>query len=418
MLTTIKKAIKIPELRKRILFTLAMLFVFRLGSFISVPFVNQESIANLVQENAMFGLLNIISGNNFAEFSIFAMSITPYINASIIIQLLTIALPPLERLRHQGEEGSKKLTSYTRYLTVILALIQALGLSISFKQILEPASVSTMAIVALSVTAGTAFLMWLGENITEYGIGNGISLLIFAGIVTRIPSGIEYLYEEFNSGAISAVLLIVFAIFVLAVIAGVVEMTEGTRKIPVQYAKRVVGRKMYGGQNTHIPLKIDQSGVMPIIFASTITMFPSTLASFFPNSAVCTWLKSALEWGKTSTTIIYVILIIFFTYFYTLVTFNPHDVADNLKQYGGFIPGIRPGVSTVNYLQRTLNRLMVAGSIFLAVIAVLPIIIGNVMNLSLQFGGTSLLIVVGVALELVRQLEQQMIMRNYQGFLK
>lgn len=418
MLTTIKKAIKIPELRKRILFTLAMLIVFRIGSFISVPFVNQESIANLVQENAMFGLLNIISGNNFAEFSIFAMSITPYINASIIIQLLTIALPPLERLRHQGEEGSKKLTSYTRYLTVVLALIQALGMSISFKQILEPATGFTMAMVVLSVTAGTAFLMWLGENITEYGIGNGISMLIFAGIVTRIPSGIEYLYEQFNSGAISAVMLIVFAIFVLFVIAGVVEMTEGTRKIPVQYAKRVVGRKMYGGQNTHIPLKLDQSGVMPIIFASTITMFPSTLASFFPNSAVFTWLKSALEWGKTSTTVIYIILIVFFTYFYTLVTFNPQDVADNLKQYGGFIPGIRPGASTVTYLQRTLNRLMVAGSIFLAVIAVLPIIVGNVMNLSLQFGGTSLLIVVGVALELVKQLEQQMIMRNYQGFLK
>ncbi len=418
MLTTIKNAWNIPELRKRILFTLAMLCIFRLGGFITVPFIDTAAVDSMVNNNSMFGLLNIISGNNFRTFSIFAMSITPYINASIILQLLTIAIPALERLSHQGEEGRKKISSYTRYLTVVLALIQALGISFSFKEILTSDSALAMVMVALTITAGTTFLMWLGENITEHGIGNGISILIFAGIIANIPSALGYLYEQVTSGAISSVMIILFLVFAILVVAGVVEINQGVRKIPVQYAKRVVGRKMYGGQNTHIPLKINQSGVMPIIFASVVTMFPSTLASFFPNWGFSAWLSKALAWGGTASTILYIVLIIFFTYFYTIVTFNPDDVAKNLKQYGGFIPGIRPGHSTIVYLKRTLNRLMVAGSLFLVVIAVLPIIVGNVMDLSLQFGGTSLLIVVGVALETVNQLEQQMIMRNYKGFLK
>lgn len=418
MLTTIKDAWKVPDLRKRILFTFAMLCIFRLGGFITVPFVNAEAVEQMVSGNSMFGLLNIVSGNNFRTFSIFAMSITPYINASIILQLLTIAIPSLERLTHEGEEGRKKIASYTRYLTVVLALIQALGISVGFKSILTESSTLNIIIVAITITAGTAFLMWLGENITEYGIGNGISILIFTGIIANVPSAIAYISEQLMSGTMSYVLLIILLVAAVLVIAGVVEINEGVRKIPVQYAKRVVGRKMYGGQNTHIPLKINQSGVMPIIFASTITMFPATLASFFPNSRIATWISSHLAWGGIASTILYMVMIVFFTYFYTLVTFNPEDVARNLKQYGGFIPGIRAGKPTENYLRRTLNRLMVAGSIFLVAIAVLPIIIGNVMNLSLQFGGTSLLIVVGVALETVSQLEQQMIQRNYKGFLK
>ena len=418
MLTTIKDAWKVPDLRKRILFTFAMLCIFRLGGFITVPFVNAEAVEQMVSGNSMFGLLNIVSGNNFRTFSIFAMSITPYINASIILQLLTIAIPSLERLTHEGEEGRKKIASYTRYLTVVLALIQALGIAVGFKSILTESSTLNIIIVAITITAGTAFLMWLGENITEYGIGNGISILIFTGIIANVPSAIAYISEQLMSGTMSYVLLIILLVAAVLVIAGVVEINEGVRKIPVQYAKRVVGRKMYGGQNTHIPLKINQSGVMPIIFASTITMFPATLASFFPNSRIATWISSHLAWGGIASTILYMVMIVFFTYFYTLVTFNPEDVARNLKQYGGFIPGIRAGKPTENYLRRTLNRLMVAGSIFLVAIAVLPIIIGNVMNLSLQFGGTSLLIVVGVALETVSQLEQQMIQRNYKGFLK
>lgn len=418
MFTTLKNAWNIPELRKRILFTLGMLVIFRLGTFITVPFVDATQIQSMISNNTMFGLLNVISGNNFKTFSIFAMSITPYINATIILQLLTIAIPSLERLTKEGEEGRKKISSYTRYLTVVLALIQALGIAFGFDSILTDNSAFAVAVVALTITAGTAFLMWLGESITEHGIGNGISLLIFAGILANIPSALNYLYEQLTSGAMSGVLLIIFAVFVVIVVAGVVEINEGVRKIPVQYAKRVVGRKIYGGQNTHIPLKINQSGVMPIIFASTIAMFPATLASFFPNWSFAVWLSKALTWGNTGSTILYVVLIVFFTYFYTLVTFNPEDVADNLKQYGGFVPGIRPGASTVTFLKKTLNRLMVAGSVFLVIIAVLPIIVGNVMDLNLQFGGTSLLIVVGVALETVNQMEQQMLMRNYKGFLK
>lgn len=417
MIATIKSAWKIPELRKRIIFTIIMLAIYRLGAFVAVPYVNTEAVASMLEGNSMFGLLNIISGNNFKNFSIFAMSITPYITASIIINLLTIAIPALERLQQQGEEGRKKLGQYTRYATIILALIQAFGISMSFSSILVPKTTFTIALSCLVITAGTAFLMWLGESITENGIGNGISMLIFTGIVASIPDAVISLKDALVAGELNIVLLIIFLIFALAVIVGVVAMTQGTRKIPVQYAKRVVGRKMYGGQNTHIPLKLNQSGVMPIIFASTISMFPASIAAFFPNSGFATWIGKAFAWGNVTSTILYIVLIIFFTYFYTIITFNPEDIANNLRQYGGFIPGIRPGTSTTLYLKKSLNRLMVTGSIFLCVIAVLPIIVGNVLNMNLQFGGTSLLIVVGVALETVNQLEQQMIMRNYKGFL-
>ena len=418
MIETIKNAWKIPDLRKRILFTLFMLMVYRLGSFIAVPYINLDALAGYIEGNSVLGLLNVISGDNFKNFSIFAMSITPYINASIIMNLLTIAIPALERLQKQGEEGRKKIAQYTRYFAVVLAIIQALGLTLAMKSILTTDTIFVKLLVITVITAGTAFLLWIGEAITDKGIGNGVSLIIFVSIISSIPGSVTNIVSGIQAGNFPVYMVPVIIIFILLSIMGVVAVQEGTRKIPVQYAKRVVGRKVYGGRNTHLPLKVNQSGVIPIIFASVVTMFPSTIASFFPNTG---WLKAVAEfmtWGRTFPTILYLILIIAFSFFYTLVTFNPVEVAENMQQYGGFIPGIRPGKPTVTYLQRILNRLTLSGGLFLAVIAIIPIIAGNVLNINLQFSGTSILIVVGVALETVKQLEQQMIMRNYKGFLK
>ncbi len=418
MLTTLRDAWKIPDLRKKILFTLAMLLVYRLGSFIPVPFINREVIKQIISQGGVLGFFDIVSGGNFSNFTIFAMSITPYINASIILNLLTFVIPKLENLAKEGEEGRRKLAQYTRYTAIILALIQALGLSLSIKNVLIQKSFWIIITVVITITAGTAFLMWLGEQITEKGIGNGISLIIFVSIISRIPDGIFKMVDYVKVGTVSVITLISFCILAVLIIAAVVAVQEGQRKIPVQYAKRVVGRKMYGGQSTHIPLKINQSGVMPIIFASSITLFPATIASFFPNSSVAKWIAEFFAWGKPVSTTIYVLLIIAFTYFYTMITFNPVDIADNMKKNGGFIPGIRPGRPTTEYLKRTINRLTLSGSIFLAVIAILPLILGVLANIDLRFGGTSLLIIVGVSLETVKQLEAQMLMRHYQGFLK
>lgn len=418
MLTTLRDAWKIPDLRKRMLFTLGMLFVYRLGSFIPVPFINREVIQQIISQGGVLGFFDIVSGGNFSNFTIFAMSITPYINASIILNLLTFVIPKLENLAKEGEEGRRKLAQYTRYVTIILAIIQALGLSLSIGNVLIQKSFWTITTVVITITAGTSFLMWLGEQITEKGIGNGISLIIFVSIISRIPSGIFKMIDYIKVGTINVITLISFCILAVLIIAAVVAVQEGQRKIPVQYAKRVVGRKMYGGQSTHIPLKINQSGVMPIIFASSITLFPATIASFFPNSSVAKWIAEFFAWGKPVSTVIYVLLIIAFTYFYTMITFNPVDIADNMKKNGGFIPGIRPGRPTTEYLKRTINRLTLSGAIFLAVIAILPLILGVLANIDLRFGGTSLLIIVGVSLETVKQLEAQMLMRHYQGFLK
>lgn len=417
MIKTLKNAFKIPDLRRKMLITLALLFVYRLGSFISIPFINAEAISAYVQGNSMFGLLNIISGNNFAEFSIFAMGIVPYINASIIMNLLTIAIPYLENLQKSGEEGRKRIEQYTRYLTLALAIVQALALSINFSGILTTYNAWTVAMVVLVATTGTAFLMWLGEKITELGVGNGISLLIFVGIIATLPDTVQSLYAQVSTGAVNVITVILFLVFAFLVIMGVVAVNEGERRIPIQYAKRQVGRKVYGGRNTFLPLKVNQTGVIPIIFASTVTMFPGMLASFFPNSGFWVWMANAFQWGNVLTSIIYVLLILLFTYFYTVVTFNPEDISDNMQQYGGVIPGIRPGKSTVDYLKKVLNRLTLSGAIFLAIIAVLPIVIGNITGFDLQFGGTTLLIIVGVALETTKQLEQQMVIRNYKGFL-
>lgn len=418
MLSTLKDAWKIPDLRHKIIITLSLLFVYRLGSFITVPFIDTAQLSQLVNDGGIFGLFNIISGGNFGHFTIFAMSITPYINASIIMNLLAFAIPALERLQKEGEEGRKKLAQYTRFLTILLALIQALGMSLSFGDLLIEKSAFTISIVVLCITAGTAFLMWLGEQITENGIGNGISLIIFVSIISRIPNGIFEMYKYVTVGTVSIISLLIFIVFIVVVVIGVVAVQEGQRKIPVQYAKRVVGRKMYGGQSTHIPLRVNMAGVIPVIFASSLTLFPATLASFFKGSDFANWISTNFAWGSWMSNIIYIILIIAFTYFYTAVTFNPFDVAENIKKQGGYVPGIRPGKPTVEYLSRIMNRLTLFGGIFLAVIAVIPIFVGNFMGVNLQFGGTSLLIIVGVALETVKQIESEMMMRHHQGFLK
>lgn len=418
MFNTIRNAWKIPDLRYKMLFTLAMLVVYRLGSFIPVPGMNTEALSKLIESGGLLGFFDVISGGAFKNFAVFAMNITPYINASIIMQLLTIAIPSLEALAKEGEEGRKKIAQYTRYLTVVLALIQAIALSIGLKSYLISTDFFSVALVAISLTAGTAFLMWLGELITDKGIGNGISLIIFAGIVSRIPVGLSSLYQLYKAKTTNIVEIVLFIVFAIIIIMGVVLIQEGQRRIPVQYAKRLVGRKMYGGQSTHIPLKVNQAGVIPVIFAMSIIEFPKQIIAFFPQTGVYTFFNKYFAWGTWMHAIIYTLLIIGFTYFYTAVTFNPIEVANNIKKYGGFIPGIRPGKPTSDFIQRSLSRITLVGGVFLALIAIVPIMLMNFTGIKLYFGSTSLLIVVGVAMETVKQIESQMIMRNYQGFLK
>ena len=424
MLKTVRQALNVPEIRSKLIFTLLMLVVFRIGSNIPVPGIDRTVLAQVFAgDTGLFDLFDLFSGGSFSQFTIFALSITPYITASIIIQLLTIAFPYFERLAKEGQEGRKKMAQITRYLTVVLALIQALGLTVGlFRQAVINQTWFSFAVIILVLTAGTAFLMWLGEKINENGIGNGISLIIFGGIVARIPSGLRSLYTQFTEGTLGVISLIIFALFAVVVILGVIEIQQGTRRIPVQYAKRVVGRKMYGGQSTHIPLKVNQAGVIPVIFALSILQFPLTITYFFPNTGftefVTNWLSPAGMPGVLVYSIMNVMLIVAFNYFYTTITFNPIEVADNLKANGGFIPGIRPGKATVEYLTKVMSRLAFVGAVFLAVVATLPTIIGQITGLNIQFGGTSLLIAVGVAIDTMKQLENQMVMRNYQGFLK
>ena len=428
MLKTVAQAWKVAEIRSKMIFTLLMLVVFRIGSNIPVPNINRSVLAELFAgETGLFDLFDLFSGGSFSNFTIFALSITPYITASIIIQLLGMAFPYFEKLAREGVEGRKKMAQYTRYLTVVLALVQAIGLTVGlFRRAVVDKSAFSIIVMVLVLTAGTAFLMWLGEQINERGIGNGISLIIFAGIVARIPSGIRALATAVESGSLSIVTLIIFIVVAVLVTAGVVMIQEGQRRIPVQYAKRVVGRKMYGGQSTHIPIKVNQSGVIPIIFALSLLQFPLTITYFLKADSgftafVTKWLSPSGMPGVWVYGVLNVVLIIFFTYFYTQATFNPVEVADNMKANGGFIPGIRPGKATEEYLQKVMSRITIVGAIFLALIATLPTVLSVIAPESLgsiHFGGTSLLIAVGVALETVRQLENQMLMRNYQGFLK
>ncbi len=424
MIKTIAQAWKIPDIRKKIVFTLLMLLVFRLGSNIPVPGIDRAILNDVFSGNTgLFGLFDLFSGGAFSNFTIFALSITPYVTASIILQLLTIAVPSLEALAKEGTEGKKKIAQYTRYLTVILAFVQAIGLSVGlFRQAIISTDFFSITVIVLTLSAGTAFLMWLGEQINENGIGNGISLIIMAGIVSRIPSAIHQTWIKFQAGEIGIVTIILFCIFAAIVIVGIILIQQGQRRIPVQYAKRVVGRKMYGGQSTHIPMKVNQAGVIPVIFSLSLLQFPMTITYFFQGGPFSEFVQ---KWFSTSGTpgvwvygALNVILIMFFTYFYTAITFNPMEVANNMKANGGFIPGIRPGRSTIEYLNKVMTRITFVGAVFLAFIATLPTLISHATALNMGFGGTSLLIVVGVALDTMKQLESQMVMRNYQGFLK
>ncbi|HBK52812.1 MAG TPA: preprotein translocase subunit SecY [Syntrophomonas wolfei] len=421
MLDSFQQAFKVGDLRKKLLFTLFMLLVFRLGAHIAVPGVNPGAMEKLLS-GQLFGFFDIISGGAFKRFSIFAMSITPYINATIIMQLLTVVVPRLEELQKEGEEGRKVIVQYTRYGTVVLGFIQAMGMSIALGRsgALMHTGFLSYIIIAISLTAGTALLMWIGETITEKGIGNGISLIIFAGIVSRLPGQIAGVGQELAGGIIGYFNILLFIVLALAIIASIIAVNEGQRRLPVQYAKRVVGRKVYGGQSTFLPLRVNAGGVIPIIFAMSLMMFPATIGSWMdPASGLNRFLQEYFSFSSVAYNMVYAALIVFFTYFYVAIIFNPMDVADNIKKYGGFIPGIRPGRPTAEYIDRVLSRLTLAGGVFRALIAILPnFIIGLTGITSLWFGGTALLIVVGVALDTMKQIESHLLLRSYEGFVK
>lgn len=413
---------KIPDLRKKLLYTAALLAVYRAGSFVPVPGVNAAGLAAAlgVGEGNIFGFLNLFTGGALARFTVFAQGVSPYITASIVLNLLTTVIPKLEQLSKEGPEGRKLIAQYTRYATVVLALVQAFGTTMMARNwgVTSNPSFFGLALITLTLTAGTMFTVWLGEKISEKGIGNGISLLIFVNIVAAMPSGFINAFKAVGEGGLNVFSVILYGLISIVVIAAVVMVTQGERKIPVQYAKRVVGRKMYGGQSTHLPLKVNQSGVIPVIFASSVLTFPLTLAQFVPAlSGINKW----FEPGKFGYNLAYVLLVLFFTYFYTAVTFNPVEVATNMKKNGGYIPGLRPGKPTADYLDRILSRITLPGAVFLAVIAVLPFVVAAVTKIPkeiLYFGGTGLLIIVGVALDTMQQIEAHLLMRHYEGFLK
>jgi preprotein translocase subunit SecY len=455
MLQSLRNIWDIPDLRKRVLFTLGLLAVFRLGSHIPTPGINAQALIDFFEQNRSnwFGLVDMFSGGNLAKVTIFALGIMPYISASIILQLLTVVWPYLERLSKEGELGRRKITQYTRYGTVLLSVIQGLGIAVYLERlttgqqfrIVENPGLAFRLMTVLTLTTGTAFVMWLGEQITERGVGNGMSLLIFAGIVVGFPHGIIEIFQKIDRGDLGLVTTILLLVMMVAVVAAIVFMERGQRRITVQYAKRVVGRRMYGGQSTHLPLRVNTAGVIPVIFASSIIALPQTFASFFQGKVA--WMQSVsdqLAWGMPLYNLLYVSFIIFFCYFYTAIVFNPDDVAENMRKYGGFIPGIRPGKRTAEYLDFTLGRITFAGAIYLALVALLPEflisgfkvepipVIGvpldafmrrydlewitDGLNLNFYFGGTSLLIVVGVAMDTVAQIEAQLVMRHYEGF--
>ena len=423
LITSFQNILKIPELRSRVLFTLAMLAVYRIGAHIPTPGINNDELAQFLldQGGALLGFLDIFSGGSLSRLTIFALGIMPYISASIILQLLTVVIPHLSKLAKEGERGRKTIIQYTRYGTIGIALVQGFGIALGLEgmnggqYVLEPGWPFRFMTV-ITLTAGTAFLMWLGEQITERGVGNGISLIIFAGIVARLPSAVAQTFEMYRVGELSLLFLILLAVSMLAVIAAIVFLESGRRRVPVQYAKRVVGRRVYGGQSTHIPLKINTAGVIPPIFASSIIAFPATITSFIQVPWVQA-LGAHLAPGSVVYTLMYVSMIIFFCFFYTAVVLNPVDMADNMKKYGGFIPGIRPGQRTADYIYRVLTRITFAGSIYLAIVCVIPELLIYKLNVPFYFGGTSLLIVVGVGLDTAQQIESHMLMRNYEGFL-
>lgn len=431
MFTTLGNIFKVEDLRRRILFTLLLLVVFRIGSYIPVPNTNAAALQQYLEQQGggVFGLINTFSGNSLLNFSIFAMGIMPYITASIIVQLLTMdVIPAFARWAKEGETGRRKIAQVTRYFTIGLAVIQSIGLSIGFSRsaqgFIEGSDFWTYASISLTLTAGTAFLMWVGEQITDKGIGNGISILIFAGIAAGIPATGKQIWDSFFGGkadfTIGILKLVGIALLVLVVVIGIIYIQQGVRKVTINYTKRVVGRKMYGGQSTHIPFKVNAAGVIPVIFAVSLLLFPPTIATFWQGNSIANWIIENFQYTEFGLgMILYVVLIFGFTYFYTFVQINPIQLSDQLKKNGGFVPGVRPGKATTTYLTRIMNRLTLTGALFLAAVAILPVIFINLAGLpaSVQIGGTSLLIVVGVALETMKTIEAQLVKRHYKGFM-
>ena len=421
MLETIRNLFKIPDLKKRLYFTLGMLVVVRLGSHLPLPGVNKEALTNLFAQGGILGFFDLFAGGALSRFSVFALGIMPYINASIIMQLLTAVIPTLEQWAKEGEDGRDKITKITRYFTVFLAIVQAFGISVWLQNmgVLTISGFSFRFLLLITLTAGTCFLMWLGEQITDFGIGNGISIIIFAGIVAQIPSELAQTIKLLQVGEISIISLLSLIIIGIIVVGGVIAIQQGQRRIPVQYAKRVIGRKMYGGQSTHIPLRVNQAGVIPIIFASAFLLFPATIAQFFQNITFMKSMAAALSPGQPLYLVLYSILIILSTFFYSAITFNPINLADNMKKYGGFIPGIRPGKNTSVFIDHIMTRITLSGAIFLTIIAILPNFLIKITGITtFYFGGTSILIMVGVALETIQQIESHLLMRHYEGFIK
>ncbi|MDO8956424.1 MAG: preprotein translocase subunit SecY [Deltaproteobacteria bacterium] len=418
---------KIPELKRRIIITLLLLAVYRIGVHVPTPGIDTIALSAFFAQakGTLFSFIDMFSGGAFERLSVFALGIMPYISSSIILQLLTVVVPHLERLSKEGEAGRKKITQYTRYGTVLLSLIQGFGISVGLEHMTGPGGELVVMdpgwafrlMTMITLTAGTAFIMWLGEQITERGIGNGISLIIFAGIIARLPTAISNSVRLIRTGEMGILITLFLIVLMVAVVGAIIYVERGQRRIPVQYAKRIVGRKMYGGQSTHLPLKVNTAGVIPPIFASSIIMFPATIASFVDHP----WMKAVsaqLAPGSLIYELIYVGFIFFFCYFYTAVTFNPTDVADNMRKYGGYIPGIRPGKKTAEFVDRVLTRITFSGAIYVSTVCVLPSILITKFNVPFYFGGTALLIVVGVALDTVGQIESHMLMRHYEGFMK
>ncbi|MBN2397838.1 MAG: preprotein translocase subunit SecY [Deltaproteobacteria bacterium] len=427
MLGGFKNITKIPELQRKILFTFFLLAVYRIGVHVPTPGIDTQALAALFEQakNSLLGLFDMFAGGALSTLSVFALGIMPYISASIILQLLTVAVPHLERLSKEGEAGRRKITQYTRYGTVILSIIQGFGIAVGLENMAGPTGLSIVIspgwafrlMTVITLTAGTSFIMWLGETITEKGIGNGISLIIFAGIVCRGPEAVVNTFRLLSTGEMGIFFVVILLVLMIGVVGVIVFVESAQRRIPVQYAKRVVGRKMYGGQTTHLPLKINTAGVIPPIFASSIIMFPATIANFVPHP----WMKVMSEFlmpGRVVYELLYVALIIFFCYFYTAVTFNPVNVADNMKKHGGYVPGIRPGKKTAEYIDSVLTKLTFSGAMYVSAVCVLPSILISRFNVPFYFGGTALLIVVGVALDTAGQIETHLLTRQYEGFMK
>ncbi|MEK6778603.1 MAG: preprotein translocase subunit SecY [Candidatus Deferrimicrobiota bacterium] len=427
MLSGLQNITKVPELKKRILVTCGLLIVYRIGVYIPTPGIDNQALSAIFasQSGTLFGMIDMFSGGALSRFSIFTLGIMPYISASIILQLLTVVIPQLEKLSKEGELGRRKITQYTRYGTVVLSIIQGMGIAVGLESVGGAGSSSVVyhpgwsfrLMTVLTLTSGTAFIMWLGEQITERGIGNGISLIIFAGIVARFPSGLVRTATLIRTGEMSLFIGLLILALMVGVVGLIIFFERAHRKIPVQYARRIVGRRVYGGQSTHLPLKVNTAGVIPPIFASSILLFPATLASFIKHPVTKT-ISDALTPGSWAYESIYIAFIIFFCYFYTAVTFNPVDVADNMKKYGGFVPGIRPGKKTAEYIDKILTRITLGGALYVSVICVLPSIMISRFNVPFYFGGTGLLIVVGVAMDTIQQIESHLITRHYEGFLK